>query len=252
MAQTVDLLRVSDVTKTFQGYQALQGVNLHISEGEIVSVIGPNGAGKTTLFNQITGYSHPDKGTILFNGRRIDRLKTEAIVRRGIGRSFQRSNIFSRLSVYDNILAGVVSQQGRQGSIQALDAHQSDHSEVIQILDRIGLSGVQDQIGGQLALGDQKRLEIGLVLAMKPRLLLLDEPTAGMSQDETHQIVELVTQLTRSSGLSMLFTEHDMAIVFSVSDRIYVLNQGQIVFEGRPTEVAASPLVQQVYLGKPL
>lgn len=245
------LLSVKKLRKSFGGLTATEDVTLSVNQGERVSIIGPNGAGKTTLFNQITGYITPDSGTIEFNTQRINGYKPYKIVHMGIGRAFQRSNIFPRLSTFENIQSAVISQYRKQFNLWMFKNNHSDIIERTQhILEIIGLDDKrQERVASTLALGDQKRLEIGLALAMKPILLLLDEPTAGMSQSETENTVQLVKEVTEQFGMSLLFTEHDMDVVFDISERIYVLNQGRIIAEGTPQEIAENEAVQQVYLG---
>jgi branched-chain amino acid transport system ATP-binding protein len=245
------LLTVNNISKAFGGLQATNNVSLEVNEGERVSIIGPNGAGKTTLFNQISGYIKPDSGRIHFDGRDITGMRPYAIVRLGIGRAFQRSNIFPRLTAFDNIQAAVISQYKQTFNLWTPASQLKTVNErTTHILDTIGLNDKRvRRIAGKLALGDQKRLEIGLALALEPKLLLLDEPTAGMSPQETQETVQLVNDITKQFNMSLLFTEHDMEVVFGISERIYVLNQGTVIAEGAPQEIADNPRVQQVYLG---
>ena len=245
------VLYVNNLQKSFGGLTATGDVSLYVNQGERVSIIGPNGAGKTTLFNLITGYITPDSGTIAFNGQQINGYKPHRIVHMGIGRAFQRSNIFPRLTTFENIQSAVISQYRKQFNLWMF---KNNHSDILErtryILSIIGLDDKrQERMAGKLALGDQKRLEIGLALAMKPTLLLLDEPTAGMSQSETENTVQLIKEVTEQFGMSLLFTEHDMDVVFDISERIYVLNQGRIIAEGTPEQIADNADVQQVYLG---
>jgi branched-chain amino acid transport system ATP-binding protein len=244
-------LRLENINKTFGGLQATNDVSLHVEAGERVGIIGPNGAGKTTLFNQISGHLRPDSGRILYDGKDITGLVPYKIVRLGIGRAFQRSNIFPRLSTFENLQAAVISQNHQSFNLWKSTSQLKELNErADHILNIIGLNDKRrERMAGKLALGDQKRLEIGLALAMQPQLLLLDEPTAGMSSQETESTVNLVSQITKEFKMSLLFTEHDMAVVFGMSERIYVLNQGQIIAEGSPQEIAKNPRVQEVYLG---
>lgn len=244
-------LVLENINKTFGGLQATNNVSLNVAPGERVGIIGPNGAGKTTLFNQISGHLRPDSGRIFFDGRDITGVAPFKIVRLGIGRAFQRSNIFPRLTSFENIQAAVISQNRETYNFwQSTKQLKAVNERTEHILSIIGLNdNRRERMAGKLALGDQKRLEIGLALAMQPRLLLLDEPTAGMSSAETENTVKLVSEITKEFGMSLLFTEHDMSVVFGMSERIYVLNQGTIIAEGSPQEIAQNPRVQEVYLG---
>lgn len=245
------LLIVDSINKAFGGLQATDNVSLEVETGERVSIIGPNGAGKTTLFNQISGYIRPDSGQIIFDGHAITAMPPHNIVRRGIGRAFQRSNIFPRLTAFANIQVAVISQYELTFNLWRPASQLTTVNErTTHILETIGLSDDRShRMAGQLALGDQKRLEIGLALALEPKLLLLDEPTAGMSPQETEETVQLIKNITQQFDVSLLFTEHDMDVVFGISERIYVLNQGKVIAQGAPQAIADNPRVQQVYLG---
>jgi len=247
----MSLLIAEKLYKSFGGLQATVDVSLHVEPGERVSIIGPNGAGKTTLFNQISGHIRPDSGQVVFNGQDITGQRPHEIVRLGIGRAFQRANIFSRLTAFENIQAAVISQTRQSFNLWKVARQmRSERERVDYILTVIGLTDKRrDRPAGKLALGDQKRLEIGLALAMEPKLLLLDEPTAGMSPQETESTVQLINDITQQLKVSLLFTEHDMEVVFNISERIYVLNQGQIIAQGPPQSIADNPRVQEVYLG---
>jgi branched-chain amino acid transport system ATP-binding protein len=247
----MSVLVLDNVSKSFGGLQATNKVSLTVDEGELVSIIGPNGAGKTTLFNQISGYILPDSGTIQFQGINITGAPPHELVHVGIGRAFQRSNIFARLTTYENIQAAVISANTHelnfwQQRLRRAHVDQRTHEilRIIQLDDKRA-----GRKAGTLALGDQKRLEIGLALALNPKLLLLDEPTAGMSPQETEDTVALINDITRQFNMSLLFTEHDMDVVFNISQRIYVLAMGQVIAEGAPQAIADNPRVQQVYLG---
>ena len=244
------LLSLSKVSKSFGGLQATNNVSLEVKQGERVGIIGPNGAGKTTLFNQISGYIRPDVGRIQFDKRDITGMRPYDIVHLGIGRAFQRSNIFPRLTTFDNIQAAVISQYKKSLNLWTPARNlQTVNERTNHILETIGLTDEAGRMAGKLALGDQKRLEIGLALALEPTLLLLDEPTAGMSSQETESTVQLVHEITDNLNVSLLFTEHDMSVVFGISERIYVLHQGTIIAEGSPQDIADNPRVQEVYLG---
>ncbi len=246
----MNVLDVQNIYKAFGGLQATNNVSLTVAKGEIVAVIGPNGAGKSTIFNQISGYFAPDEGKILFEGRNIIGLPPQEIVRLGIGRSFQRSNIFPRLTTFENVQTAVLSYENKAlHFFRPTRSYNEVNARVQEILEAIGLQDSASQLAGKLSLGDQKRLEIGLALSMRPKMMLLDEPTAGMSPEETVATVQLVEHLAHQYGMSLLFTEHDMSVVFGISQRIYVLHQGQIIAEGKPQDISKNPEVQRVYLG---
>jgi branched-chain amino acid transport system ATP-binding protein len=246
----VTLLKVENLNKSFGGLTVTQNVNVTLDVGQIHAIIGPNGAGKSTLFNQISGYLRPDSGRILFEGRDITGMAPHKIVKLGIGRAFQRSNIFPRLSTYENVLAAVMSYNGVGWQFwKSTRAYHEQNQRAAHILESIGLAHQSGQLAGKLALGDQKRLEIGLALALEPKLLLLDEPTAGMSTEETESTMNLVSKLVQEFKVAMLFTEHDMSVVFGVSEFIQVLYYGEVIAEGKPQDIARNPRVQEVYLG---
>jgi len=243
------ILNVERVKKSFDGFVAVNGVSFSVKTGEICSIIGPNGAGKTTLFNLITGHLPVDEGRLLFKGKDITRTPPHKICRLGMGRSFQRTNIFPRLTVFENIQAALVAHRGE--SLNFFKPVESLFREETQaLLERVGLKDFAETVGGSLSYGFQKQLELGIALASDPELLLLDEPTAGMSALETHQTIQLVGRITREKGLTLLFTEHDMEVVFSISARILVLHQGRLIAEGSPEEVRNNSDVRKVYLGE--
>ena len=236
------------MTKSFGGLSAVSDVNLEIQEGELVSIIGPNGAGKTTLFNLLTGHLLPDQGRVIFQGKDITRLPPHAISRMGIGRSFQRLNIFPRLTTFENVQVAVFSAQKKCHRLFSR-ARNMAREETETILESVGLLDKKKIKGGLLAHGDQKRLEMGIALAIHPSLLLLDEPTQGMSPKETAQTTELIQRLVKHRGLTLIFVEHDMSVVFGISDHIRVMHQGRMIFSGKPEEVKNNDEVQRIYLG---
>jgi branched-chain amino acid transport system ATP-binding protein len=243
------ILGVEKVKKSFDGFVAINGVSFSIPKGEICSIIGPNGAGKTTLFNLITGHLRIDEGKLTFKDLDITNRRPHQICRLGVGRSFQRTNIFPRLTVFQNIQAAVLAHRGKSLTFfRPVDSFFQE--ETGEILGRVGLGEYAQTVSGSLSYGFQKQLELGIALASEPELLLLDEPTAGMSAQETHQTMELIGKITREKGLTLLFTEHDMEVVFSISQRIMVLHQGRLIAEGTPGEVRNNPEVQKVYLGE--
>jgi branched-chain amino acid transport system ATP-binding protein len=243
------ILRAEKLHKSFGGLTAVYDVNLQIQEKELVSIIGPNGAGKTTLFNLLTGHLPADSGRVFFQEKEISRLPPHTISRMGIGRSFQRLNIFPRLSAFENIQVAVFSVQMKSRNLFAR-ADQLGRSETEAILESVGLLNKKETQGGLLAHGDQKRLEMGIALAVKPSLLLLDEPTQGMSPKETEETTELIRRLVKERGLTLIFVEHDMNVVFGISDSIKVMHQGRIIFEGSPEAVRNNDEVQKIYLGE--
>jgi len=243
------LLEAQGISKTFGGLKAVDKVDLLIEEKEISSIIGPNGAGKTTLFNLLTGKLKCDAGKIIFAGEDITELPTREICRRGLGRSFQRINIFPGLSAFENVQIAVLAQQKKTKNIFS-PAPQSVVNKTNEILESVGLIDKRYILGGLLSHGDQKRLELGIALATRPKLLMLDEPTAGMSPEETEKTTELIFKLAREQGLTLLFIEHDMSVVFSISDKIRVMHQGRIIAQGKPEEVKANNEVQRIYLGE--
>ena len=243
------MLEVENLKKSFDGFVATNGVSFRVQKGELVSLIGPNGAGKTTLFNLITGHIPPDGGTVRFKGIDITRLPPYRICRLGLGRSFQRTNIFPRLTVFQNIQSALLAHRGK--SLTFFQPVESFfRRETSEILERVGLKDYAGTISGSLSYGFQKQIELGIALASDPDLLLLDEPTAGMSTQETHQTMELIGRIAREKGLTLLFTEHDMEVVFSISQRVMVLHQGRLIAEGAPDEIRRNTEVQRVYLGE--
>jgi branched-chain amino acid transport system ATP-binding protein len=242
------MLQVEAVDKSFEDFMAVNGANLTVGKGEIVAVIGPNGAGKTTLFNLITGALKRDKGRIVFKGEDISELPPYEICKKGIARSFQVVNIFPRLNVFRNVQVAVLSQQ-RKSSTLFRPAHHMVVEETNNILESVGLLDKAHRIAGSLSHGDQKILEIAIALGNEPELLILDEPTAGMSPEETSATIELIKRLAQMRGLTILFCEHDMEIVFSIAKSIMVMYQGRTLVQGSPEEVRSNKEVQEAYLG---
>jgi branched-chain amino acid transport system ATP-binding protein len=242
------MLQVEGVTKSFDDFTAVNGANLAVGKGEIVAVIGPNGAGKTTLFNLITGALKRDRGRIVFKGEEISELPPYDICKKGISRSYQIVNIFPRLTVFENIQVAVLSYQGRSSNLFR-PAQSLAVKETRSILESMGLSGKEKSIAASLSHGDQKILEIAIALGNEPELLILDEPTAGMSPEETQATIELIKRLAQMRGLTILFCEHDMDIVFSVAQSIMVMRHGQTIIQGGLEEVRNNPFVQEAYLG---
>ena len=242
------MLEVSGISKSFGGFRAVFDVSLSVATKQIAAVIGPNGAGKSTLFNLITGHLQPDSGTVRLDGRDITGAPPYRICRMGMGRSFQRTNIFPQLTVFENLQAAflVHHRRGRNFWTRA-DALYLE--ETAALLNSIGLVGQERTVAGTLSYGNQKQLELGLTLASGPAVLLLDEPTAGMSATETRETIRLLKRIADERELTLLFTEHDMEVVFSIAQKIAVLHQGRIIAEGRPQDVRGDPEVRRVYLG---
>ena len=242
------MLRVENLHKSFEDFKAVDGANLHVGPGDLVAVIGPNGAGKTTLFNLITGHLKPNQGRILFKDQDITRLAAHEICRRGIARSFQIANIFPRLSVFRNVQVSVLSQKKLSRTLFR-PAQSLVVEETSRILDSVGLSDKKLDVAGSLSHGDKRILEIAIALGNEPELLILDEPTAGMSPDETASTMALVNRLAREQGLTILFCEHDMEVVFNVATSIMVMQHGHTIIQGMPEEVRQNATVQEAYLG---
>jgi branched-chain amino acid transport system ATP-binding protein len=243
------MLEVKNLRKSFDGFQAIGGVSFAVPAGSISAIIGPNGAGKTTLFNLITGHIAPDAGRVIFKDRDVTGIAPHDLCRLGMGRSFQRTNIFPRLTVYENIQAAYVSHRGRGWNVMT-PVERLYREETLALLASVGLLDKANDVSGFLSHGNQKQLELGLALALEPEILLLDEPTAGMSATETRDSIQLIERIARERHLTLLFTEHDMQVVFSISQRITVLHQGRVIADGRPDEVRRDPDVRRVYLGE--
>ncbi|MBA2731050.1 MAG: ABC transporter ATP-binding protein [Euzebyaceae bacterium] len=243
------LLEIEGLSKRFGGLQAVDGVDLTVAVGERRAVIGPNGAGKTTLFNLITGYLRPDAGRVRFDGADVTGKPTHRIAQAGIGRAFQITSIFPGLTVFENVQLGRLAQ--RRETARPFGVAAGRHAgEVNDILDSVRLAGLAGERAGNLSHGDQRALELAISLALEPRLLLLDEPTAGMAPAETDQAMRLVRRIAEERGLTLLFCEHDMEVVFGTADRVLVMHEGKALAEGVPDEVRANPDVQRVYLGE--
>lgn len=247
-AEGPPLLKLEGVSKAFDGIMAVNRVDLTLTAGERRAIIGPNGAGKTTLFNVITHRFPPDAGRILFKGRPIDRLPPVRIWRLGISRTFQITSIFPRLTCLENVQIACLSHARRTLNL-VVPAVGMTRETASTLLGSVGLKGQAEQTGAALSHGDRKRLELAVALASEPELLLLDEPTAGMAPKERFALMDLVLALARERGVTLLFTEHDMDVVFAAAETITVMHQGSIIAEGSPRAVRGNPEVQSVYLG---
>jgi branched-chain amino acid transport system ATP-binding protein len=243
-----NLLQLIKVFKSFGGYHVIIDLNLEVRQGERHALIGPNGAGKSTLFNLITGRFPLTGGTIHFKGKRIDGLAPHKVNRCGIARSFQIINIFRDRTVYENIRSAVLAKEGLSLSITRLVKGLGGVREQTEdILDRIYLTSFRNHLAGTLAYGQQRALEIGLTIAQDPELVLLDEPGAGLTPEETRRTVALIREVTAEKTL--LIVEHDMDVVFDLADRISVLNRGTIVATDTPAQIKQNEMVKDVYLG---
>ena len=242
------VLETRALKKHFGGVQAVRGVDLTVLSGDLRAIIGPNGAGKTTLFNLITGDIHHDSGHVYLSGEDISTLPPHEVCRRGIGRTFQITSVFRRLTVLENVQTALLSHHRRHGNLFARAARLY-RDGALALLERVGLREHAPGPSGILSHGDQRRLELAIALASEPRLLMLDEPTAGMAPRERHELMGLVAGIAADTGLTVLFTEHDMDVVFAVARRITVMHQGAVIVEGAPAEIRSDPEVQRIYLG---
>jgi branched-chain amino acid transport system ATP-binding protein len=242
------MLRIEDLHKSFDDFKAVNGVHLTVEKGQLVAVIGPNGAGKTTLFNLITGQLPPDNGKILLNDEDISKLPPHVICRKGVARSFQIANVFPRLSIFRNVQVSVLSQHKLSNKLFQ-PAARLVVEETNRILESVGLLDKKMDVAGSLSHGDKRILEIAIALGNEPDLLILDEPTAGMSPEETTTTMALIQRLAREQGLTILFCEHDMEVVFGTAQSIMVIQQGSTIMQGEPQVVRQNSKVQQAYLG---
>ena len=242
------MLRIGDIDKSFGEFMAVNGAGLNVGKGELVAVIGPNGAGKTTLFNLISGQLKPDRGKVIFMDEDITNLPPYEICKKGIARSFQIANIFPRLTVFGNVQVAVLSQQRRSNRLFR-PAKNTAVEETNSILESLGLLDKARNIAGSLSHGDQRILEIAIALGNDPVLLILDEPTAGMSPEETSATMDLIKRLADMHGLTILFCEHDMDVVFGIAQSIMVMHQGRTLIQGSPEQVRENEEVVNAYLG---
>ena len=241
-------LQLHDVRKSFGRTSIINGVNLSINAGERHAIIGPNGAGKSTLFNLISGRFRVTSGKIELHGESISGLEPEMINRKGLARSFQITNIFPRMSVYENVRCAVLWSQGYKYSFwHRIDALESVRERTSEIVERIGMLRLRERLAGVLTYAEQRALEIGVTIAGGANVILLDEPTAGMSRSETDEAVDLIRKVTE--GRTLIMVEHDMSVVFNLADRISVLVYGEVIASGTPQEIRANKAVQEAYLG---
>jgi len=242
------ILEVRDLARSFGGVNAVDGVSFSVEAGRMLALIGPNGAGKTTCFNMLNGQLQPDRGQVLLGGRPITGLKPRAVWRLGVGRTFQITATFASMTVRENVQMALISHAGEvwRPFGRAADRHRL---EADQLLVQVGMNEQADRACGVLAYGDLKRVELAVALANRPKLLLMDEPTAGMAPRERVALMALTARLAAEGGIAVLFTEHDMDVVFAHSDVVLVLDRGRLIAEGAPDEVRRNARVREVYLG---
>jgi branched-chain amino acid transport system ATP-binding protein len=243
------LLQVRHLHKSFGSQMAVNNVSFDVGAGELLAVIGPNGAGKSTTFNLVNGQLLPDRGSVSLSGQSLIGRKPHALWRQGVSRTFQMAEVFRSMTVIENVQMAMLSAQGLQLSPwRRTRQHRAEAAQTL--LEKVGLAELSQQISDTLAYGDIKRLELAMALVNQPRLLLMDEPTAGMSPTERHALMGLVQFLAKERDVAVMFTEHSMDMVFSFATRILVMAQGRILVEGTPQEVQNNPLAQSVYLGR--
>lgn len=243
------LLDVRGLEKRYGGVHAVSDVSFAVGLGERVALIGPNGAGKSTCFNLLGGQVRPDAGEVLLDGRRITGMRPRELFRQGVGRTFQITSTFASMTVVENLQVTLQAHRGLSYRLSGR-ATRTAREDAVTLLGQVGLAAHSDRPCAQLAYGDLKRLELAVALANEPRLLLMDEPTAGMAPGERHELMNLVTRLVGERGLSVLFTEHDMDIVFGHADRLLVLDRGRLIAQGEPQAVRLDPEVRRIYLGE--
>jgi branched-chain amino acid transport system ATP-binding protein len=245
------MIEVRNVTKKFGSLVAVRDVSMSVKGGELRAIIGPNGAGKTTFFNMISGYFPPTSGSILMEGKDVTQVPAHLRVGLGMGRTFQITEIFPELTVRENVLTAAEVAAGQTLHMLPKRADAKRVNDVAtEMLEMVGLTPKADRLVGELSHGDQRTTEIAMALAQRPRLLLLDEPTAGMGDQETYEITALIRRLHRESNYTIILIEHDMRVVFNLADSITVLDRGNLLAEGTPKEIAASAAVQAAYLGE--
>ena len=242
------LLEVADLSKSFGAIAAAERVSFELETGQILAMIGPNGAGKSTCFNLINGQLHPDKGSIKVDGREVVGLKPRQIWNLGLGRTFQVTSTFASMTVMENVQVALLSYY-RQTRHLVRKVRDLFVDESMQLLRLVGIEDQIDRVCGILSYGDLKRVELAVALTNRPRLLLMDEPTAGLPPAERRQLMDLISQIVHQKNLGVLFTEHDMDVVFAHADRIIVLNRGELIAEGTPQQIRENEKVQEVYLG---
>lgn len=246
-----DVLRIENLGHSYGKFKVIEDISLSIGKGEMSALIGPNGAGKTTFYNAISGMFPPTKGKVLLNGEDVTGLPSHRMVDKGMCRSFQITNVFAELTVAENVFSPLIMQQNKHYKFYG-NIHRDKKvlDKTMQTLEQVGLADRADQKVANLAYGDKRLVEMAIVLARDPSVVLLDEPTAGMNPEETENMINLIKKLAGSLGTTFFITEHDMKVVFSLAEKIYVLHQGHLLAQGSPVEIRANEHVKEAYLGR--
>jgi len=246
-----NVLQIKNLGHSYGKFKVIEDISLSIGKGELSALIGPNGAGKTTFYNAISGTFKPTKGKVYLNGEDITGLPSHRVVDKGMCRSFQITNIFTELTVAENVFTPLVIQQNKHFKLYGNVTNDKHITEkAMHTLEQVGMADRADQVVANLAYGDKRLVEMAIVLARGPQVVLLDEPTAGMNPEETENMINLIKRLAKNSGTTFFITEHDMKVVFSLSEKIYVLHQGNLLAQGKPEEIRANEQVQEAYLGR--
>lgn len=244
------ILKIENLGHAYGSYMVIQDISLEVAPGELTALIGPNGAGKTTFYNSVSGHFRPTRGRVYFRGRDITGMSAHKLVPMGLLRSFQITNIFPNLTVLENVLVPIVLHQGKGYTfIRSLSADKALYRKAEEVLDKVGLLSAAHRRANELPYGDKRLVEMAIVLARDPRLVLLDEPTAGMNPEETDRMIHLIKELAEVFGTTFFLTEHDMKVVFSVAAKIYVLHQGGLLAQGDKEAIRSNIKVREAYLG---
>lgn len=245
------VLQIKNLGHSYGKFKVIEDISLSIGKGELSALIGPNGAGKTTFYNAISGKFKPTKGKVCLNGEDITGLPSHLVVDKGMCRSFQITNIFTELTVAENVFTPLVIQQNKHFKLYGNVTKDKQITEkTMHTLEQVGMADRAGQVVSNLAYGDKRLVEMAIVLVRDPKVVLLDEPTAGMNPEETENMINLIKRLAKNSGTTFFITEHDMKVVFSLSEKIYVLHQGHLLAQGKPEEIRANEQVQEAYLGR--
>lgn len=246
-----DVLRIENLGHSYGKFKVIEDISLCIGKGEMSALIGPNGAGKTTFYNSISGHFPPTRGKVFLNGEEITGLPSYKVVDKGMCRSFQITNIFNELTVLQNVITPLIIQRRKHFKVYGnIFKDKQLVASAMDTLEQVGLDDRADQVVANLAYGDKRLVEMAIVLARNPSVVLLDEPTAGMNPEETENMIALIKKLASGSGTTFFITEHDMKVVFSLAEKIYVLHQGHLLAQGSPEEIRRNEQVQEAYLGR--